>query len=254
MWLIVAALLPEALLFYYIYRKDKYAKEPTNLLVKGFVFGVLSAVLSLVFSTPLMDMGIVPSEPSSALDFIKVAIFGAGIPEELAKFVMLCLLLYKNPYFDEYFDGVVYAVTIGLGFAGFENVLYLIRNFSDWMTVGVVRAVTAVPAHFFFAVVMGYFISLARFGSSSYKMKNLAYALILPILAHLSYDALLMVSSTSAALFGILSFVFIYFFIHLAKFSKHRISSLLAMDDSRTALDEIDDQSPVDPMDESVES
>ncbi|MCQ2141955.1 MAG: PrsW family glutamic-type intramembrane protease [Bacteroidales bacterium] len=254
MWLILAALLPEILLFYYIYRKDRYAKEPTNLLVRGFLFGVLSALLSFAFSSPMIALGVVPEDPVGVWDYIRLAVFGAGIPEELAKFVMLCLLLYKNPFFDEYFDGVVYAVTIGLGFAGFENILYLVQNYSDWVSVGAARAVTAVPAHFFFAIIMGFFMSMARFGSSAYRMRNLAYALVLPILAHLSYDALLMVSSTSVALFGILSIVFVYFFIHLAKFSKHRISSLLAMDDSRTALDEIDDQSPVDPMDESVES
>lgn len=38
---------------------------------------------------------------------------------------MLWLLLRNNPYFDEHFDGIVYAVCIGMGFAAIENVLYL---------------------------------------------------------------------------------------------------------------------------------
>ena len=49
------------------------------------------------------------------------AFFLAAIPEEVAKLFMLWLLLRKNPFFDEHFDGIVYAVCVGLGFAGFEN-------------------------------------------------------------------------------------------------------------------------------------
>lgn len=52
----------------------------------------------------------------------------AAIPEELAKLFMLWLLLRKNPFFDEHFDGIVYAVCIGLGFAALENCVLSLRR------------------------------------------------------------------------------------------------------------------------------
>ena len=49
----------------------------------------------------------------SIFDAFADAFLLAAIPEELAKLIMLWLLLRKNPHFDEKFDGIVYAVCIG---------------------------------------------------------------------------------------------------------------------------------------------
>lgn len=95
----------------------------------------------------------------------------AAIPEELAKFVMLWLLLRNNPYFDEHFDGIVYAVCIGMGFAGFENVLYLFDNYESWISVGIARAMFAVPGHFLTAVIMGYYYSLLLLSGKTFSNK-----------------------------------------------------------------------------------
>lgn len=83
----------------------------------------------------------------------------AAIPEKLAKLIMLWLLLRKNPHFDERFDGIVYAVCMGMGFAGIENVKYLIGGIENgtWIGTGIVRALFSVPAHFLFAVLIGFY-------------------------------------------------------------------------------------------------
>ncbi len=106
----LTALLPIAILVYYIYHKDKRSPEPTGQLVKAFLFGILSVPLSFCMSIPLGLIGIYPAEATSILGSISTAFFGAAIPEEIAKFFMLWLLLRKNPYFDEKMDGIVYAV------------------------------------------------------------------------------------------------------------------------------------------------
>ena len=84
------------------------------------------------------------------------AFINAAIPEEAAKLLMLWLVLRRNRHFDEYFDGVVYAVCVGMGFAGLENIFYLIDE-EDMMAVGIARGVFSIPAHFMFAVAMGYY-------------------------------------------------------------------------------------------------
>jgi RsiW-degrading membrane proteinase PrsW (M82 family) len=75
--------------------------------------------------------------------------------------------LRNNPYFDEHFDGIVYAVCVGMGFAGLENIMYVFQNMDDWMSVSVARAIFSVPGHFFFAVSMGYFYSCVHFHTAS---------------------------------------------------------------------------------------
>lgn len=46
---------------------------------------------------------------SFPLETVADAFLLAAIPEEFAKLFMLWLLLRKNPFFDERFDGIVYA-------------------------------------------------------------------------------------------------------------------------------------------------
>lgn len=123
-YVLLAALLPIALLAWYIYRKDKLCPEPPGQLIKGFCFGTISAPLSLGISLPFIWLGLCPVETTTIGDSIRTAFISAAIPEESAKLFMLWLLLRNNKYFDEKMDGIVYAVFVSLGFAALENILY----------------------------------------------------------------------------------------------------------------------------------
>lgn len=79
-------------------------------------------------SIPLGLIGVFHTEVTSILGSVSTAFFGAAIPEEIAKFFMLWLLLRKNPYFDEKMDGIVYAVCVSLGFEALENIFHTIHN------------------------------------------------------------------------------------------------------------------------------
>ena len=169
--ILISALTPVALLLWYIYRKDKVQPEPTKWLLKAFGFGVLSMFLSFVFSVPaclLLGMEMDANTYSSIREAFADAFVLAAIPEELAKLIMLWLLLRKNPHFDERFDGIVYAVCMGMGFAGIENVKYLIGGIENgtWIGTGIVRALFSVPAHFLFAVLIGFYWNIYHFAST----------------------------------------------------------------------------------------
>ena len=106
-----SALAPVAVALWYIFKKDSAQPEPTKWLAKAFWYGVLSVLLSFAFSTPLgvifgldLDAEVYPS----IFDAFADAFLLAAIPEELAKLIMLWLLLRKNPHFDEKFDGIVF--------------------------------------------------------------------------------------------------------------------------------------------------
>jgi RsiW-degrading membrane proteinase PrsW (M82 family) len=113
----------------------------------------------------------------------------AGFTEELFKFLALYLLIWKSPSFNEKFDGIVYAVFVSLGFAGVENVIYVMEG---GMQVAVTRAITAVPAHAIFGVTMGYYMGIAHM-YRELKGKYLGRALLVPIILHGIYDFILMV-------------------------------------------------------------
>jgi RsiW-degrading membrane proteinase PrsW (M82 family) len=112
-----------------------------------------------------------------------------ALPEELAKFMMLKLYAYKQPEYDEPFDGIVYAVMVGMGFATAENIMYV---YEYGVATGVIRMFLAVPAHATFAIIMGYFMGKARFSASRERyllVAGLAWAIVF----HGSYDFFLFI-------------------------------------------------------------
>lgn len=224
---IFSALLPAGLLLWYIYRQDSTSPEPAKWLWKSVLYGVLSAFAAILLAIPIsliLDRLQLPGVLGSATN----AFFTAAIPEEAAKMFMLWLVLRKNPFFDEHFDGVVYATCVGLGFAAFENILYIVQNLSDFVSVAVIRGLFSVPGHFFFAVAMGYYISMAHFASATVKQKRKYFLLayFIPVLLHGIFDTLLLSTNVIPALSGLLVLVFLYFCNRVRKASQKRIQDL----------------------------
>lgn len=231
LFVLLSALAPVAVALWYIFKKDSAQPEPTKWLAKAFWYGVLSALLSFAFSTPLgaifgmeLDAEVYPS----IFDAFADAFLLAAIPEELAKLIMLWLLLRKNPHFDEKFDGIVYAVCIGMGFAGIENVMYLVGGMEDgsWIGMGISRALFSIPGHFLFAVLMGYYYSL-YYWSIDRSLKAKAMILVAPVIAHGLFDGILFSMNVDEGLAVICLFLFLYFFNKLRKRGKERIESLM---------------------------
>lgn len=228
---ILAAITPAVWLLWTIYRKDNEQPEPTKWLVKAFIYGVLSVFLSFVISIPtsmMLGWDIDKQTYSSFMEAITNSFLFAAIPEELAKLFMLWLLLRKNPFFDEHFDGIVYAVCIGLGFAALENMFYLFDGIDDgaWIETGIIRTFISVPAHYFFAILMGYYYSVYHFGIDR-SIKTKAMIIIAPILAHGIFDAILFSMQIDESLCGLIIILFIVFFTKLKKRAKEKITYLI---------------------------
>ena len=227
--IIFMALLPAAILFFYIYRKDRNKPEPAGKLVKAFLLGLVSLLVSLCISGQFERWGLFSQEASSLWGGISSSFFGAAIPEEIAKFAMFWLAIRKNPYFDEKMDGIVYAVCVSLGFAAFENILYLFTYIENAAFVGVARAIFSVPGHFCFGILMGYYYSLTKFYQFN-KRKHMALTLAAPILAHGIYNSLLSISNVGVGISFLLMVAFIYFCYKLWKRASKSIQDHIQRD------------------------
>jgi RsiW-degrading membrane proteinase PrsW (M82 family) len=200
--LIFISVAPVIIVALYIYLRDKYEKEPVLNLLKALLTGAL-----IVLPVALIEaiLGTVSAGMTYLSRAAYNAFFVASITEEGFKYLAFILLIWKNRNFNEQFDGIVYAVFISLGFAAVENVIYIYKGGYD---VGVVRALTAVPAHALFGTVMGYHLGLAKFYPQQ-RPKQLVLALLIPFIWHGSYDFLLM---GHKQIFLILFIPFIVFF------------------------------------------
>ena len=240
MFLILAlAVLPALILVYYTYQQDKLQREPVKNIVKAFFFGWLSVLASFFVSVPFGNMGLFPEEIHTLGDAFRMAFFGAAIPEESAKLLLLWLFLRKCRDFDERMDGIVYAVSVGMGFAAFENIEYLIASGSDWVTTGIGRSLTAIPGHFAFAVIMGYYYSLNHF--DSYRAPGAGIKMWLyPVLAHGLYDTIAMSAMVTPELSGVFSVIILMGCFWALKWARKQMSKHLLADsqDSFHGLDE----------------
>ena len=228
---ILSALAPVIVLLCYIFHKDSAHPEPAKWLIKAFFYGIASAFLAMLFGlviTFATGLELDVSQHTSILGAFIDAFSLAAIPEEVAKFIMLWLLLRKNPFFDEHFDGIVYAVSVGMGFAGFENVLYLLESMESgsWIGTGIMRALFSVPGHFLFAVFMGYYYSLYHFKIDR-SFSGMLLVLLAPILAHGLFDGILFCSDINGLFSLICMILFLVLFNKLRKLGRDRIFRLL---------------------------
>lgn len=235
------ALAPVAVLAFILYRFDRKQPEPIGQLLKAIGYGVISAVVAVVASLILEQFGRGFADHAFA-NAVFTALFGAAIPEEAAKMLMLCLVIRNNKYFDEHLDGIIYAAFVALGFAGIENIGYVLTS-EDFVGTSLSRAIFAVPGHYAFGVAMGYFISLAYFSKNKEEKKKwYICAYFIPVALHFIYDALLMVAEVAPAIAGLLSLAFYYFVYKMHKYAVGRVKVLQQRDET----DYIGPYSPLD--------
>ncbi len=226
-----AGLLPAAFLVYHIYKADYMQHEPAEQIKRAIYYGIGSIAVSMMFSVPFSAIGLYSQEYDTMFGALKLAFWGAGLPEELAKFIMLYLVVRNNPYFNEKMDGIVYAVCVSMGFAGLENVMYIDSAGDGWLGVSVTRALLAVPGHYYDGVFMGYFFAKYWFEKDN-KMYHLFWTLAAPVICHTLYDFILMYMNveSSVGISTFLLFFLFYFCFQMLKWSRKRITEHLEED------------------------
>jgi RsiW-degrading membrane proteinase PrsW (M82 family) len=183
LFLLTLALAPGAVIGLYIYLKDRYEPEPIRLVVLSFFLGFVSIFITLVISFPVHWL--IPINEKDLTEQAVHAFLLVALIEEFSKFIFVRWVLYPNKNFNEPFDGIVYAVSVSLGFAGLENIMY-VMNSDNGAVTGFMRMFTAVPAHATFAVLMGYYLGRAKCEKG--KPYLAWYGLIAATLFHGAYD------------------------------------------------------------------
>ena len=231
MYLFIAAIAPAIFIMFIIYKYDTI-KEPLSMLVKAFFGGVLSILIALAIAIPLDQLtGFIPS---GFLQSFYEAVLCAAIPEEFAKWIIFYWLISKAKDFDQYYDGILYAIFISMGFALVENILYVIPT---GFGVAISRSILSVPGHMLFAIPMGYYLSHSRFESGASAKYHIFLSLAIPILLHGTFDFILMYSSAkdelNPGLAGFLMLAFVIFDIFMWRFGLRKLKEHISKDKSK---------------------
>ena len=181
---LLITILPSLLIVTFFVKSDRFP-EPTKQIVKIFFYGILICFPAYLLNTALIGV----YANTEIYDGLVSSFLSAAPIEEVLKFTVLYSLVYKMKDFNEPIDGIVYGVTVSLGFATLENIyyVYVLHDYFDAssQSLAVLRSFSAIPAHGVFGAIMGYFFMKYSFVK---KQNNLALCMIVPILLHGSYN------------------------------------------------------------------
>ena len=212
------SVLPVILIGSFIYYKD-YENEPTKLIFKLFFGGVLSLIITYVIS---LTFGISHDiDTSNRMKLFLYCLLGVGLVEEFSKGFITYKFSYNSKHFNHKYDMILYSTFVALGFACFENFLYVFQN---GLPTGVLRFYTAIPGHAADGIIIGYFLSLAKMseinGNKNEAIKNKLLALIVPTVFHGLYDYFAY-SGNSVAFYSILIIKVVISILIIYKLSKN---------------------------------
>ncbi|WP_407520604.1 PrsW family glutamic-type intramembrane protease [Lacibacter sp. MH-610] len=159
MLLLALSIAPGIAISLYIFFKDEFNREPKLKLIICFFLGCLSVLPAILFQVLTTK----PTDIFFENGILYTAFFSyiiVALSEEMSKFLALRFYAFPKQSFDEPYDGIVYSVMVGMGFATVENIGYVYQH---GLGTAILRMFLAVPAHGTFAVLMGYFAGKAKF-------------------------------------------------------------------------------------------
>lgn len=207
-----------ALIWLLFWLREDIHPEPKRLIVKAFFAGAMAIPAALVaeaviycgsaalflFSSeapfcgtslpPLLGIG------SSTVIVSFITIIGFAAAEEYAKYRGTKKFFIRGSDFDEPVDAMIYLIVVALGFAAFENVLFLIpafgSSFSEGLMVGNLRFLGATLLHAISSGAVGYAIALSFYRPEKRK-QFVAAGLVAATALHAIFNAIILHTSGS---------------------------------------------------------
>ena len=183
----VVAAVPLLLLFY-VWYLDRNEREPFDLMAKVFLAsallgtasaGILETIGQLLLQFTIL--GYIPIVRDIVFYFVVVAFV-----EEFCKRLPVMKLVWKSPNLNYRFDAIVYCVTVAIGFAVAENLMYVCA-FGGSVMLG-----RLFPVHAICGVFMGYYMACAKIyqksGDRDTCKRYLWMSLLVPMLIHGTWD------------------------------------------------------------------
>ncbi len=124
---LIVVILPVAFWLWFFLRQDRAEPEPRRLLIKVLLLGIGVAILAIavegtIFSLvfPAQYGGVLEEESSleNGVTLISIILMFslAGPIEESLKYLVLREAVYQKAAFNQIADGVIYGITLALGF------------------------------------------------------------------------------------------------------------------------------------------
>lgn len=194
-WFMLISLLLCLAWIFLCLRLDRESPEPPKQIIRIFFWGGLMVFPTLFITGPISSFINQLSWLGGALRIIVLSFLVDGLIEEFIKFCILSEKVYKEKFFDEPRDGLIYGMIVGIGFSFLENFFFglTLIGVPGGLLLIVARGIITTFMHLLAGGIIGYYFGLAKFkahGQASKKERSLLIVrgLILAILFHGLYD------------------------------------------------------------------
>lgn len=226
--LVAAAVIPAVFLLVKVYKGDRLEREDPVFVFLLVVMGIISTLsASILEEVGTFVLSLFFTEEDIAYQLLLYYIVVA-LSEEGSKYVLLRYRTYNSREFNCRYDAVVYAVAVSLGFALWENILYVFRF---GLGTALSRAVTAIPGHCSFAVFMGVWYARDKecdlYGEKVGMYISRILSLLIPVLLHGTYDYLCSLNSDKGAAYFLVFIIVMFALSFLTVRNKSRSDGYL---------------------------
>ena len=191
----LGGLLPSLIWLYFLLKEDASHPEPKKMITLAFIAGMIAVPLALFPEQYARNN--IPDGSSVLLAWALI--------EELLKYIMAAVFILWRRQVEEAPDYVVYMITVALGFAAAENMLFLLDPLMKQLPTvalitGNLRFLGSTLVHVVCSAILG--LTFAFSSNFEKPMRSLASAtgLILAIALHTSFNMLIIKEGTSSAL------------------------------------------------------
>jgi len=213
LYAILGGILPALLWLYFWLKEDKKNPEPRKFLLLAFVAGMIAVLI------------VIPFEKYANTYFTGafLIILWAAI-EEIFKFVGAYFSILKRKVVDEPIDVVIYMITVALGFAALENILFLINllidgGITNTIINGNLRFLGATLLHTLSSAIIGIMMAFSFYHGKTLKKIYTFIGLILAIVLHTLFNFFI-IKESGEKILTIFFFVWIGIIILILLFEK----------------------------------
>ena len=190
---LLGGILPTVFWLWFWLKEDDLHPEPRGMLILSFLVGMLATACAYP-----VEKFIATNLNANDLSLLTLW----AITEETFKFLGIYIVALKSRYFDEPIDGVVYLITIALGFSALENAMFLINPLGTGdafatLLLGDFRFIGATLLHVAASGTVGIAIALSYYAEPWEKRIWLGVGLICAIVLHTTFNFSIIVSEGS---------------------------------------------------------
>jgi RsiW-degrading membrane proteinase PrsW (M82 family) len=199
---IVFGVLPSLVWLWYYLAKDKHP-EPKKTLLKVFLWGALATIPALFYEFGLQNLATTysPGYLTTFWGTLFQWFIVIAVIEEFMKYLVVKANIVTSGDMDEPLDLMLYMVVSALGFAALENIMYLFRPDSAFISLqalvqatllySFIRFIGATFLHTLSSAVLGYFMALEA-SAPRRKFWYTEIGFLIAVLLHGGYDLVIM--------------------------------------------------------------